>query len=83
MTRPVVGIDKVARLLAAHAAVLGGHESIQPVTLNGSPALIVRRDGEIDGTVTMRLEDGLVTELYFVRNPEKLSNVERETALSR
>ncbi|MFB4318079.1 RNA polymerase sigma-70 factor [Actinomadura sp. 21ATH] len=83
MARPVVGIDKLARLLVAHAAALGAQESFQPVTLNGRPALIVRLNGEIDGVVTMRIEDGLITELYFVRNPEKLSRVEREIALSR
>ncbi|XRQ08822.1 hypothetical protein ACN3XK_72040 [Actinomadura welshii] len=43
----------------------------------------MRRDGEIDGVVTMRIEDGLVTGIYFVRNPEKPSCVEREIALSR
>ncbi|MCQ0020951.1 sigma-70 family RNA polymerase sigma factor [Actinomadura madurae] len=32
MTRPAVGIDRVARLLVAHAATLGAHESIQPVS---------------------------------------------------
>ncbi|URN03120.1 sigma-70 family RNA polymerase sigma factor [Actinomadura madurae] len=32
MTRPAVGIDWVARLLVAHAATLGAHESIQPVS---------------------------------------------------
>jgi hypothetical protein len=37
----------------------------------------------IDGVVTMRVEDGLVTGLYLVRNPEKLSRVERETPVSR
>ena len=29
------------------------------------------------------IDDGLITGLYVVRNPEKLSRVERETAVSR
>jgi RNA polymerase sigma-70 factor (ECF subfamily) len=33
--------------------------------------------------VALRFEDGLVTGLYSVRNPEKLSRVEREIAVSR
>jgi hypothetical protein len=33
--------------------------------------------------VAMRVEGGLVTGIYTVRNPEKLSRMERETALSR
>ena len=57
--------------------------SLEPAQVNGGPALIVRLNGEIDGVVAMRVEDGLVTGLYLVRNPEKLSHVGRETAVSR
>ena len=38
---------------------------------------------ETRSVVAVRVEGGLVTGLYSVRNPEKLSRVERETALSR
>jgi hypothetical protein len=31
----------------------------------------------------VRVDDGLVTGLYAVRNPEKLAHMQRETALSR
>jgi hypothetical protein len=31
----------------------------------------------------VRIDDGLVTGLYYVRNPNKLARVERETAVSR
>jgi hypothetical protein len=48
-----------------------------------APALILRLNGEIDGVLAVRIDDGLVTGLYSVRNPEKLSRVERETAVSR
>ncbi len=81
--RPIVGADRVARLLAARWDVVGAETSVEPVQVNGGPALIMRLGGEIDGIVAMRVEDGLVTGLYFVRNPEKLSRVERETALTR
>ncbi|MEU8298892.1 RNA polymerase sigma-70 factor [Micromonospora sp. NPDC048909] len=81
--RPVVGADKVARLLAAGVGRVGGEASLEPVQVNGCPALIMRLNGEIDGVVALRIDDGLVTGLYYVRNPEKLSRVERETALSR
>jgi hypothetical protein len=33
--------------------------------------------------MAVRIDDGLITGLYAVRNPEKLSRVERETAVSR
>jgi RNA polymerase sigma-70 factor (ECF subfamily) len=81
--RPVVGAERVARLFAAGLATLGADLSLEPAQVNGCPALIVRLNGEIDGVMTVRVEDGLVTGLYVVRNPTKLSRVERETALSR
>jgi RNA polymerase sigma-70 factor (ECF subfamily) len=81
--RPVVGADRVARLLAAGVPKILGAVSVEPVHINGYPALIVRLDGEIDDVVAVRIDDGLVTGLYIVRNPEKLSRVQRETAVSR
>jgi RNA polymerase sigma-70 factor (TIGR02957 family) len=81
--RPVVGADKVARLLAAGLGRLAAEASLQPAQVNGHPALIVRFGGALDTVVAVRIDDGLITGLYAVRNPEKLSHMERETALRR
>ncbi|ONH28795.1 RNA polymerase sigma-70 factor [Pseudofrankia asymbiotica] len=81
--RPIVGADKVARLLAAGLGRIAAAVSVQPVQVNGYPALVLRLDGEIDSVVAVRIDDGLVTGLYAVRNPEKLSHIEQETALRR
>ncbi|MGP4014554.1 RNA polymerase sigma-70 factor [Saccharopolyspora sp. 5N708] len=81
--RPVVGADKVARLFGVGLKMVGDELSVEPVQVNGCPALLMRLGGEIDSVVAVRIEDGLVTGLYTVRNPEKLSRVECETALSR
>jgi hypothetical protein len=81
--RPVVGADKVARLLAIGLGRLDRAASLQPAQVNGYPALILRLDGQIDSVVAVRIDDGLITGLYSVRNPEKLSHPERETALCR
>ncbi|MFB7733337.1 hypothetical protein ACFC08_02845 [Streptomyces sp. NPDC056112] len=45
------------------------------------PALILRINGALDTVVVLRIEDGLVTGLHAVRNPEKLSRMHRETPL--
>jgi RNA polymerase sigma-70 factor (ECF subfamily) len=81
--RPIVGADRVARLFAVGLDMVGAEMSVEPVQVNGCPALIVRLNGEIDGVMAVRIDDGLITGLYYVRNPEKLSRVERETAVSR
>ncbi len=81
--RPILGAVRVARLLAARWNVVGAQTSVEPVQVNGWPALIMRRGGEMDSIVAMRVEDRLVTGLYVVRNPDKLSRIDRETALTR
>jgi RNA polymerase sigma-70 factor (ECF subfamily) len=81
--RPIVGADKVARLLATGLSRIATLGSLWPAQVNGYPALILRVDGEVDTVLAVRIDDGLITGLYAVRNPEKLSHMERETALRR
>ncbi|MDX3107650.1 RNA polymerase sigma-70 factor [Nonomuraea angiospora] len=83
LLRPVVGVDNVARLLAVGWWKRDAERSVELVQINGGPGLLVRLDGEIDGVVAVRVENGYVTGAYHVRNPEKLSHVERETAVTR
>jgi RNA polymerase sigma-70 factor (TIGR02957 family) len=80
---PVVGAREVARLLTAGLGNLAAAGTLRPAQVNGCPALILRRDGEVDTVVAIRVEDGLITGLYAVRNPEKLSRLDAETALRR
>lgn len=80
---PVVGAKKVGNLLRAGVTRFGSEMTIEPVEVNGHPALLTRIGGRLDGILTLRVDDGLVTGLYYVRNPEKLSRVERETTVTR
>ncbi len=80
--RPIVGADKVARLLSVGMARAGKALTFEPAQVNGAPALILRLDGELDTVMAVRVENGLVSGLYAVRNPEKLSHVEQETVVS-
>ena len=76
---PVAGAGPVARILGR----IGAAASLQPAQVNGYPALIIRLNGEIDTVIAVRIDGGLITGLYAVRNPEKLSHMERETTLRR
>ncbi|MEU2583648.1 RNA polymerase sigma-70 factor [Streptomyces avermitilis] len=80
--RPVVGADKVGRLLAAGLGRITA-SSLRPAQVNACPALILRLDGAVDTVMAVRIDDGLITGFYAVRNPEKLSHMQRETALRR
>jgi RNA polymerase sigma-70 factor (ECF subfamily) len=75
---PVVG--------AGWAHVLGrisAAASLEPAQVNGYPASILWLDGQIDTVTPVQIDDGRITGLYAVRNPAKLSHMERETALRR
>jgi RNA polymerase sigma-70 factor (ECF subfamily) len=76
---PILGAGPVAEVLSRIAAAV----SLQPAQVNGNPALIIRLNGEVDTVIAVRIDDGLITGLYAVRNPEKLSRVGREIAVSR
>jgi RNA polymerase sigma-70 factor (TIGR02957 family) len=80
---PVAGADKVARLLIAGLDRVAGTMSLRPAQVNGHPALILELGGELHAVLTARVEEGLITGLYAVNNPEKLSHIERETPVSR
>jgi RNA polymerase sigma-70 factor (ECF subfamily) len=81
---PVVGADRVAAMLAAsRMGSIAAQAPLQPAHVNGYPALILRINGEVDTVIAVRIDDGLITGLYAVRNPEKLSHMQREAALQR
>ncbi|WP_335938055.1 RNA polymerase sigma-70 factor [Streptomyces sp. PTD5-9] len=80
--RPVTGADKVARFVIGGSGKATGAITGDPTLVNGSPALLLRVGGEIDGVLALRVEDARITGLYYVRNPEKLTRVESETPLT-
>lgn len=80
--RPVVGVEKVLRYMAGSVDKAGGVLTSELMTVNGNPALVLRLDGVVDGVLAVHVEDARVTGLYYVRNPEKLTRVESETALT-
>ncbi len=81
--RPIVGAEKLVRMLMGGLAKAKATVATQPTMINGSPALVFRLNGELDGVLTVRIEQAKVTGVYYVRNPEKLTRVESETALAR
>ena len=84
LPRPVKGADKVGKLMGVGlAAAREMGMSIELVHVNGWPALLIRLGGEIDSVLSVRVDDGLVSAIYTVRNPEKLSRMMEESILTR
>lgn len=75
--RPVVGAEKVARLLAGLVTQGAGRLEVVPVLVNGEVGLVVRLadGGTVDVTVVVPHvdEQGRVAAVDMVRNPEKLA----------
>lgn len=80
--RPVAGAENVVRYILGGIGRTQASIVIDPTLLNGSPALVFRLDGEIDGVMAFRVDNDRITGLYFVRNPHKLTWIESETALT-
>jgi len=76
---PIVGAAAVGPVLGNISA----DAALELADVNGFPALVVRVDGEVDTVLAIHLDDGLITGLYAVRNPEKLSRMGEATALRR
>jgi RNA polymerase sigma-70 factor (ECF subfamily) len=79
--RPIVGAARVAGFL------ISGLRSVnfeaKPVWLNGSPAVRIDIGGELNTAVGLSVENGRITRIYAIRNPNKLARLDGVAALTR
>ena len=80
--QPVVGAKKIVNLLGGFARVAPA-AVIEPILLNGAPGARVALDGTVDTVTGFAFEDGRISSVFAVRNPEKLHRLSEETQLSR
>jgi RNA polymerase sigma-70 factor (TIGR02957 family) len=80
---PVVGAETVTRYVSRVLTRRGVALTADPTVINGSPALLLSLDGMIDGVLGMRVEEGRISGIYYVRNPEKLTRITTATPLIR
>lgn len=74
---PIIGIDAVMKVHESLVAVFkdGGSTLVRAGLINGLPGFIsMEADGQIQ-TTTLDIEDGRVTAIYIVRNPDKLRHL--------
>jgi RNA polymerase sigma-70 factor (ECF subfamily) len=79
--RPIEGAERVATFLsnASRFADL----DFSAVWLNGSPAIRIDIDGELDTAVSLVVDNGRITHIYAIRNPHKLAGLDGVAALTR
>lgn len=83
--RPVYGADRVARLavgLYRQGAAIPGIRA-EMTTCNNVPAVAFYVDDVLDLVMLIESVDGLITNVYVVRNPDKLAAVVEPRTVSR
>jgi RNA polymerase sigma-70 factor, ECF subfamily len=80
--QPVMGANKIVTLLGGFSRV-APKAVIEPILLNGSVGARVLIEGAIDTVIGFAFEDGRISRIFAVRNPEKLRRLNVETQLSR
>jgi RNA polymerase sigma-70 factor (ECF subfamily) len=82
--RPIFGRDQVVSLLLGFrrtAPAIGvplESVALDIVEVNGEPAVLLRVAGRLDGVYVMAVEDGAITAIRVVRNPDKLTYIEHQ-----
>jgi RNA polymerase sigma-70 factor, ECF subfamily len=76
----IEGADRVARFLLGVQQKWGSLLRHRRILLNGQPAVLTTTaiDGRIFATTSFAVEDGRITAVYRVMNPDKLRAVEQE-----
>ncbi|WP_280495162.1 hypothetical protein [Nocardia farcinica] len=80
--RPILGARKVATLFLGGLRKVPGALTLGLTHVNGSPALVVYLDGELDGVMAVDHDGAHITGMYYVRNPHKLTHLGAETPLT-
>jgi RNA polymerase sigma-70 factor (TIGR02957 family) len=78
--QPIEGAERVARALMGVSRLENFEAKV--VWLNGSPAVEIDIAGELDTAVSLAVENGRITRIYAVRNPNKLGGLDQISELT-
>jgi RNA polymerase sigma-70 factor (ECF subfamily) len=81
--KPIVGAEKVARVLVGLIRVAGERGRVEPAMYNNAPALKLYLGDSFQGVITVEIVDGRISHFYAMRNPEKLAGIDIPRAVSR
>jgi RNA polymerase sigma-70 factor (ECF subfamily) len=77
LLEPIVGLEAVLTLLERFVRQAAPSRLLGYGLINGLPGFVSLEGGDILQTTALEIEDGRVTAIYVVRNPDKLGNVRR------
>jgi RNA polymerase sigma-70 factor (ECF subfamily) len=70
---PVFGADHVARLIIGLTRKGLDNPAMRSDEISGQPAIVIEEAGALHSVVTVDVDDGQITAIYVIRNPEKLT----------
>lgn len=75
--RPIVGFDKVMQFQTSLAQFFAKNMSrlLRYGFINGLPGFLTIEHGDILQTTALQIDDGKITAIYVIRNPEKLQHL--------
>lgn len=79
--RPVLGADRVVRLLVNLGQRFAGEIAVRPVTVNGDAGVVITLGGDVDMVIACDVEMERITAIRAVRNPDKLGRVNQPVTL--
>jgi ketosteroid isomerase-like protein len=79
---PIEGADRVAHFFAMLARKVPDFEA-RSVWLNGAPAMRIDVDAALDTVAGLVVEDGRISRIHAIRNPQKLARLDQEATLTR
>ncbi|MEU7576249.1 RNA polymerase sigma factor SigJ [Streptomyces sp. NPDC041068] len=82
--RPITGRDDVVKFVLGVARTsFTARSSVEHATYNGMPAARCLTDGELDWLLAFEVDEGRITRLYVMRNPDKLHRADAVRPLDR
>jgi RNA polymerase sigma-70 factor (TIGR02957 family) len=81
--RSIIGADKLARYLIGGMAKVEGELVASTTWVNGQRCIRAELDGQLVGITSLTVENGQITRIYSIANPDKLSRLDKAVALRR
>jgi RNA polymerase sigma-70 factor, ECF subfamily len=81
--RPVVGAERVARAIAGLIRIAGPELRVEMVTCNSAPAVLLYLGEQLEGVITLEIDEDKITNFYVMRNPDKLAALATARDISR
>ncbi len=69
---PIHGGDRITRFFLGLVRKYGSLLEVRPATVNSCPGMLTFRDGQLVSVASVSIQDGRITAIYSVSNPDKI-----------